>query len=68
MTGALWFSTKEFQKEIYHCRDKYRLAWSKEYREMEDAKLLTAVISYMKSWMMIGECGEELVIYRRQEK
>lgn len=22
-------STKEFQKEIYYCRDRYRLAWSK---------------------------------------
>ena len=61
--GCIVVSTKEFQKEIYHCRDKYRLAWSKEYREMEDAKLLAAVISYMKSWMMIDECGEEFVIY-----
>ncbi len=61
--GCIVVSTKEFQKEICHCRDKYRLAWSKEYREMEDEKLLTSVISYMKSWMMIDECGEELVIY-----
>ena len=61
--GCIVVSTKEFQKEIYHCRDKYRLAWSKEYREMEDAKLLKAVISYMKSWMMIDEWDEGFVIY-----
>ena len=61
--GCIVVSTKEFQKEIYHCRDKYRLAWSKEYREMEDAKLLTAVIAYMKSWMMIDEWDEGFVIY-----
>ena len=30
---------------------------------MEDTKLLTTVISYMKSWMMIEECDEEIVIY-----
>ncbi len=56
-------SKKEFQAELYHCRDRYRQAWSKEYREMEDTKLLTAVISYMKSWIMIDEHDEEIVIY-----
>ena len=30
---------------------------------MEDDKLLTAVISYMKSWMMIDESDGEIVIY-----
>ncbi len=56
-------SKKEFQKELYDCRDRYRAAWSKEYREMEDEKLLTAVTSYMKSWMMIDESDGEIVIY-----
>ncbi|MDE7178384.1 MAG: TIGR02678 family protein [Lachnospiraceae bacterium] len=56
-------SQKEFQAELHNCRDRYGQAWSKEYREMEDTKLLTTVISYMKSWMMIEECDEEIVIY-----
>lgn len=56
-------SQKEFQEELYHCRDKYQEAWSKEYREMEDKKLLRAVLSYMKSWMMLAESGEEIVLY-----
>lgn len=56
-------SKKEFQEEICHCRDRYKLAWSKEYREMNDAKLVMVVISYMKSWMMIDEGDEEIVIY-----
>ena len=30
---------------------------------MEDTKLLAAVISYMKSWMMVDECDGEIVIY-----
>ncbi len=56
-------SHKEFQAELYNCRARYKQAWSKEYREMEDTKLLVTVISYMKSWMMIAECNEEIVIY-----
>lgn len=56
-------SEKEFQKELNDCRDRYSLAWSKEYREMEVEKLLAAVISYMKSWMMIDESDGEIVIY-----
>ncbi len=56
-------SKKEFQTELYHCRDRYRSAWSKEYRDMEDTKLLRAVVSYMKTWMMLGERDEEIIIY-----
>lgn len=56
-------SQKEFQTELHNCRDRYGQAWSKEYREMEDTKLLITVISYMKSWMMIDECDGEIVIY-----
>ena len=56
-------SKKAFQEELYDCRGRYSPAWSKEYREMEDDKLLTAVISYMKSWMMIDESDGEIGIY-----
>ena len=61
--GCIVVSKKEFQEELYDCRHRYSPAWSKEYREMEDAKLLKAVISYMKSWMMVDECDGEIVIY-----
>lgn len=61
--GCIVVSKKEFQEELYDCRHRYSPAWSKEYREMEDAKLLAAVISYMKSWMMIDESDGEIVIY-----
>lgn len=56
-------SQKEFQTELYYCRNRYGQAWSKEYREMEDTKFLITVISYMKSWMMIEECDGDIVIY-----
>ena len=56
-------SKEEFQTELSHCRDKYQSAWSKEYREMDDTKLFHSVISYMGAWMMLEECGGEIVIY-----
>ena len=61
--GCIAVAREDFQAELYRCRDRYKAAWSKEYREMEDKRLLTAVVSYMKSWMMLEECGEEIVIY-----
>ena len=61
--GCIVVSKKEFQEELYDCRHRYSPAWSKEYREMEDAKLLAAVISYMKLWMMIDVCDGEIVLY-----
>ena len=61
--GCIVVSKKEFQEELYDCRHRYSPAWSKEYREMEDAKLLAAVIPYMKSWMMIDVCDGEIVLY-----
>lgn len=56
-------SKEEFQREILHCRDIYKKAWSKEYREMEETKLSKAVVSYMQEWMMLGERDEEFLIY-----
>ena len=61
--GCIVVSTEEFQEELYHCRDKYRTAWNKEYREMDGPKLIKAVMSYMGSWMMLGQCDGGIIIY-----
>lgn len=45
----------DFQKAILECRKKWNMAWSKEYREMEDRKFIDHVKRYMKNWMMIRE-------------
>lgn len=61
--GCIAVSREEFQGALYSCRNKYKAGWSKEYREMEDAKLLTTVASYMKTWMMMEEYDEEILLY-----
>ena len=48
--------------ESYDCRMALKDAWSKEYREMEEDKLIEAVASYMKNWMMLRICGEQIII------
>lgn len=55
-------SREAFKEALLECRGRFRQAWSKEYREMEEGKLLLAVISYMKGWMMLEEAGETLLI------
>ena len=61
--GCILLSREEFQRELSSCHNKYKAAWSKEYREMEDGKLFTIVTAYMKDWMMIDEWDQEIVVY-----
>lgn len=51
---------KDFAQLILECRLKWREGWSKEFREMEDVKLVGNMIAYMKNWMMI-RCEDERI-------
>lgn len=51
-----------FAKLLLDCRNKWQMGWSKEFREMEEEKLLDAILTYMKDWMMLEEKGEQIVI------
>ncbi len=55
-------SREEFEAVLKECREKYQSAWSKEYREMDDGKLLQAVTSYMQAWMMLDINEGEIFI------
>ncbi len=44
-----------FDRLIRNCRSRWRDAWSKEYREMEEEKLLRTVKRYMIWWMMLEQ-------------
>lgn len=48
----------EFEKLVLSCREKWKEAWSKEYREMDECRLLHHVREYMADWMML-RCKEE---------
>ena len=51
-----------FAKLLLDCRTEWQMGWSKEFREMEEEKLLDAILTYMKDWMMLEEKGEQIVI------
>jgi hypothetical protein len=52
----------QFSKLILACRKKWITGWSKEYREMDECKLVDAVKNYMMEWMLIRE-NEDMVIF-----
>lgn len=56
-------SSGDFIELISECKEKYGNAWSKEYREMDEVKIATAVAGYMEAWMLMEKKEEELFIY-----
>lgn len=52
----------EFDELVLHCRRKWKEAWSKEFREMEEDKLLRRVKGYMISWMMMEQTEQHIWI------
>ena len=52
---------QSFSKLILECREKWSLGWSKEFREMDEDKLVDVVKNYMESWMFIRE-SEDMVM------
>ena len=53
---------QRFSELILACRREGSAGWSKEYREMDQEKLVVVVENYMKSWMMIREDGNSVII------
>ncbi len=52
---------QQFSELILTCSKKWSTGWSKEYREMDEGKLVDTVKNYMKEWMFIRE-GKDMVI------
>ena len=52
----------EYKKMILDCKKHWNKAWSKEYREMDDKKVVENVKKYMKDWMMLREKDGEICI------
>ena len=52
----------QLDKLILRCRRKWNSAWSKEYREMDEERLLQNVKEYMKNWMMLETDGSHVWI------
>lgn len=50
--GRIYIDEERFARLLLRCRDRWKDAWSKEYREMEQEKLLKTVKGYLTYWMM----------------
>lgn len=48
---------EQLDRLILRCRRQWKDAWSKEYREMDENRLLQNVKRYMKDWMMLERDG-----------
>lgn len=58
----LVLSREDFSKLVLSCKEQWSNGWSKEFREMDDGRLLETVVDYMRSWMMLREDGETVII------
>lgn len=58
----IYMTRSNFTEIVLDCRKKWSNAWSKEFREMDEEKLLETILEYMKSWMMLRCDGEELTV------
>ncbi len=54
---------EEFSVLLEECRREGEKGWSKEYREMDEEKLLENVLEYMKNWLMIRIKGEAITVF-----
>lgn len=59
----IFMSRKKFADLVHECRDKWLTGWSKEFREMDEKKLLETIVKYMEDWLMIRCENEQIVIY-----
>ncbi len=59
----IFMSRKKFADLVHECRDKWLAGWSKEFREIDEKKLLETIVKYMEDWLMIRCENEQIVIY-----
>lgn len=54
---------EEFAGKILACRREWKSGWSKEYREMDEERLVEHVREYMKHWLMIRDAETQVTIF-----
>lgn len=57
---CIYMGRVDFENLLTECRNRWKGAWSKEYREMDDEKYIRSVTEYMEKWMMI-KCDADTV-------
>ena len=59
---CIYMTVREFAELVAKCREESGVGWSKEYRQMDEKKILQNITEYMKMWMMIRQNGEMITI------
>ena len=59
---CVFMKMDSFAELLSDCRKQWLEGWSKEFREMDESKLLDTVLAYMKDWMFIRCDGENVTI------
>ena len=60
--GCLRMGREELYRLILDLRIRWKSAWSKEFREMDEERLLERMLQYMKNWMMLREEADQVVL------
>ena len=61
-TENIVLTLQEFEEFAWDCRNRWKAAWSKEFRDMERDKFLRTVTGYMTDWMLLRKAGNEVCI------
>ena len=59
---CIYLTDEEFADRLFSCRKQWKSGWSKEFREMEEEKLLQTVTEYMKNWMMLRQVEHQVIL------
>lgn len=59
---CIYLSRNKFDEIVFDCRNQWNDAWSKEFREMDEEKLLDTILEYMEHWMMLTYDKDEITI------
>lgn len=59
---CIFMEPDAFAAMVKECQEKWKDAWSKEYREMDAEKLVQTVQDYMVSWMLLRVDEEKICI------
>ncbi|MCI5494679.1 MAG: TIGR02678 family protein [Lachnospiraceae bacterium] len=59
---SIAMTRQEFSKIVTDSRNKWKNAWSKEYCEMDEDRLVDAILKYMTDWMMVRSVEERIIV------
>ena len=54
--------SSKFDSILLDIRNRYEKLWGKEFRTMSQEKYIACIRQYMKSWMMIMEEDDQVII------